>query len=172
MLPHRPSTQWPDKGVVSFNSYATRYREGLDLVLRGISGQIRPQEKVCRCAHTSVEAWCDGVQVGIVGRTGAGKSSLTLALFRMVEPVSGSITIDGEVCRAARLQHVVQCMQDITKIGLDDLRSKITIMPQVRLCGCVDVAMETLRHTCRILCCSLDRFGRIWIRLDCKWGRV
>jgi ABC-type cobalamin/Fe3+-siderophores transport system ATPase subunit len=56
-------------------------------------------------------------QVGIVGRTGAGKSSLTLALFRIIEAAEGSITIDGI---------------PIHKLGLHDLRSKITIIPQVR----------------------------------------
>ena len=56
------------------------------------------------------------LQVGIVGRTGAGKSSLTLSLFRLIEAAGGSIVIDG---------------QNIADIGLHDLRSQITILPQV-----------------------------------------
>lgn len=59
---------WPAQGRVVFTDYSTRYREGLDLVLKHLSFEIKPQEKI-----------------GIVGRTGAGKSSLTLALFRIVE---------------------------------------------------------------------------------------
>ena len=78
----------------------------------------------------------DSWQIGIVGRTGAGKSSLTLALFRLIEATGGRVIIDGEVWR-----HCVLCAcqvstiahQDISKIGLDDLRSKLTVMPQVNL---------------------------------------
>lgn len=55
-------------------------------------------------------------KVGIVGRTGAGKSSLTLSLFRLVEPSSGRILVDGE---------------DVSHLGLFDLRSRLTILPQV-----------------------------------------
>ncbi|CAH1794809.1 unnamed protein product, partial [Owenia fusiformis] len=95
---NRPSEAWPEQGVVEFTDYSTRYREGLDLVLKGISCKINAGEKV-----------------GIVGRTGAGKSSLTLSLFRIIESAEGSISIDGI---------------DISKIGLHDLRSKLTIIPQ------------------------------------------
>ena len=56
------------------------------------------------------------LQVGVVGRTGAGKSSLMLGLFRLIEPAQGCIKIDG---------------WDISMMGLHDLRSKLTILPQV-----------------------------------------
>ncbi|CAG2122743.1 unnamed protein product, partial [Medioppia subpectinata] len=72
----KPSPDWPERGEIKFIEYSTRYREGLDLVLKAITLEVRPKEKV-----------------GIVGRTGAGKSSLTLALFRLIEPVDGSIFI-------------------------------------------------------------------------------
>lgn len=94
----RPSPIWPDQGVISFRNYSTRYREGLELVLSGVTLDIQPREKV-----------------GIVGRTGAGKSSLTLALFRLIEAVDGMIVVDGV---------------DLGSIGLYDLRSRLTIIPQ------------------------------------------
>ncbi|CAL1286917.1 unnamed protein product [Larinioides sclopetarius] len=89
---------WPSKGSITFRNYKMRYREGMELVLQGINVDIPPGQKV-----------------GVVGRTGAGKSSIALALFRIVEPTEGSILIDGI---------------DISDLGLHDLRSKITIIPQ------------------------------------------
>ena len=56
------------------------------------------------------------LQVGIVGRTGAGKSTMTMALFRLIEAAGGAIYVDG---------------QDISKMGVHDIRSKVTIIPQV-----------------------------------------
>jgi ABC-type multidrug transport system fused ATPase/permease subunit len=95
---NRPAIGWPAQGAVSFQNYSTRYREGLDLVLKDVSLDIKPREKI-----------------GVVGRTGAGKSSLTLALFRIIEPVNGGISIDNV---------------DVTKIGLFDLRGRLAIIPQ------------------------------------------
>ncbi|XP_017339262.2 ATP-binding cassette sub-family C member 3 isoform X2 [Ictalurus punctatus] len=94
----KPSSDWPSEGNVTFTDYSVRYREGLDLVLRNISLQVKGGEKI-----------------GIVGRTGAGKSSMTLCLFRLLEAAEGEITIDGV---------------KIAEIGLHDLRSKLTIIPQ------------------------------------------
>ncbi|KAF4593191.1 hypothetical protein EYR38_008903 [Pleurotus pulmonarius] len=94
----KPTETWPSEGEVEFRGYSTRYRPELDPVLKNISMTIRPKEKL-----------------GICGRTGAGKSSLLLALFRIIEPTEGTILIDGI---------------DITKIGLHDLRSAIAIVPQ------------------------------------------
>nr|XP_039264358.1 multidrug resistance-associated protein 1-like [Styela clava] len=95
---NKPNREWPSEGQIEFENYATRYREDLDLVLKNISCSIKPKQRV-----------------GIVGRTGAGKSSLTLALFRLIEGSGGKIKIDGV---------------DISKIGLHDLRKKLTIIPQ------------------------------------------
>ncbi|XMA08741.1 hypothetical protein WAI453_001532 [Rhynchosporium graminicola] len=95
---HRPPISWPASGAVNFNEYSTRYREGLDLVLKNITLDIKPHEKI-----------------GVVGRTGAGKSSLTLALFRIIEPSEGNISIDS---------------LNTSTIGLLDLRRRLAIIPQ------------------------------------------
>ncbi|XP_041875019.1 ATP-binding cassette sub-family C member 2 isoform X1 [Corvus kubaryi] len=94
----RPPRGWPSKGEIQFIDYQVRYRPELDLVLQGISCNIGSTEKV-----------------GVVGRTGAGKSSLTNCLFRVLEAAGGKIIID-EV--------------DIATIGLHDLRKNLTIIPQ------------------------------------------
>ncbi|XP_052516754.1 ATP-binding cassette sub-family C member 2 [Budorcas taxicolor] len=94
----RPPEGWPSKGEIQFSNYEVRYRPELDLVLRGITCDIKSAEKI-----------------GVVGRTGAGKSSLTNCLFRILEAAGGQITIDGV---------------DIASIGLHDLREKLTIIPQ------------------------------------------
>lgn len=94
----KPEPSWPSRGTLEFSDYTTRYRPGLDLVLKGINCTIK-----------------DGEKVGIVGRTGAGKSSLTLCLFRLIESAGGCIKIDGV---------------NIADLGLHDLRSKLTILPQ------------------------------------------
>ncbi|ORZ17222.1 multi drug resistance-associated protein MRP [Absidia repens] len=92
------SPMWPEKGEIEFNDYATRYREGLDLAIRNVSFKIAPKEKI-----------------GVCGRTGSGKTSLTLSLFRIIEAAQGNITIDGI---------------DISTLRLFDLRSRLTIIPQ------------------------------------------
>ncbi|XP_046591582.1 multidrug resistance-associated protein 1 isoform X10 [Neodiprion lecontei] len=93
-----PPADWPNEGRVEFRDYKVRYREGLDLVLKGLTFTVNGGEKV-----------------GIVGRTGAGKSSLTLSLFRIIEAAGGKIFIDG---------------LDISQMGLHALRSRLTIIPQ------------------------------------------
>ncbi|XP_012434034.5 ATP-binding cassette sub-family C member 3 isoform X1 [Taeniopygia guttata] len=94
----RPPENWPSKGDLEFVNYSVRYRKGLDLVLKDLNLQVHGGEKI-----------------GIVGRTGAGKSSMTLCLFRILEAVKGEIKIDGV---------------KISEIGLHDLRSRLTIIPQ------------------------------------------
>ncbi|XP_041804130.1 multidrug resistance-associated protein 1-like [Chelmon rostratus] len=89
---------WPTTGNIQFEDYGLQYRKGLDWALNDISINIQDREKV-----------------GIVGRTGAGKSSLALGIFRILEAAKGRIFIDGI---------------DIAQIGLHDLRSRITIIPQ------------------------------------------
>ncbi|KAH9796200.1 ABC transporter C family member 2 [Citrus sinensis] len=95
---NRPPPAWPSSGSIKFEDVVLRYRPELPPVLHGLSFTVSPSEKV-----------------GIVGRTGAGKSSMLNALFRIVELERGEISIDG-------------C--DVSKFGLTDLRKVLSIIPQ------------------------------------------
>ncbi|KAF9347394.1 Multidrug resistance-associated protein 1 [Mortierella sp. AD094] len=135
--------KWPSQGRVQFKNYSTRYREGLDLVLRNISIEILP-----------------GESVGIVGRTGAGKSSLTLALFRVVEAANSYWAKATDNTRRTLFESTGTHLEentstlmsvddeeslvgqeesggsieidgiDISTIGLEDLRKSLAIIPQ------------------------------------------
>lgn len=94
----RPSNAWPETGRISFQNLQIRYAEHLPSVLKNITCTLPGSKKI-----------------GVVGRTGSGKSTLIQALFRIVEPREGSIIIDDV---------------DICKIGLHDLRSRLSIIPQ------------------------------------------
>ncbi|KAJ2051746.1 ABC transporter C member 13 [Coemansia sp. S16] len=95
----RPSAQWPPHGKIEFRDYSMKYGADLGYALKNVNLTINPGEKI-----------------GIVGRTGAGKSSLAKVLFRLVhENTSGSILIDG---------------QDISEFGVGDYRPRLGMIPQ------------------------------------------
>ncbi|CAK9178977.1 unnamed protein product [Ilex paraguariensis] len=94
----RPPNNWPDNGTICFTNLKIRYAEHLPSVLKNISCTFPGRKKV-----------------GVVGRTGSGKSTLIQAIFRVVEPREGSIIIDDV---------------NISKIGIHDLRSRLSIIPQ------------------------------------------
>ncbi|KAM7127615.1 multidrug resistance-associated protein 1-like isoform 1-T1 [Ciconia maguari] len=98
IMSKRPPVGWPDRGIIEFVNYKAQYRRDLGLALNDVSFQTQSKEKV-----------------GIVGRTGAGKSTLTNCLFRVLEGTEGKIIIDGI---------------DISTIGLHDLRGNLNIIPQ------------------------------------------
>ncbi|XP_035600972.2 ATP-binding cassette sub-family C member 4-like [Oncorhynchus keta] len=93
----RPPPEWPSQGLITFDRVSFSYSSDGPVVLKDMKAMFRPKEKV-----------------GIVGRTGAGKSSLVSALFRLAEP-EGRIYIDGVLT---------------SEIGLHDLRQKMSIIPQ------------------------------------------
>ncbi|OMO94665.1 hypothetical protein COLO4_16230 [Corchorus olitorius] len=95
---NRPRPEWPEQGCVEFRNLHVQYRPDLPIVLHGITCTFPGQKKI-----------------GIVGRTGSGKSTLIQVLFRLVEPSQGQIIIDGI---------------DISRLGLQDLRSRLSIIPQ------------------------------------------
>ncbi|XP_058207669.1 ABC transporter C family member 5-like [Rhododendron vialii] len=94
----RPPCSWPENGAIELIDLKVRYKENLPLVLYGVT-----------CSFPG------GKKIGIVGRTGSGKSTLIQALFRLIEPSHGRIIIDNI---------------DISTIGLHDLRSRLSIIPQ------------------------------------------
>ncbi|OCF43886.1 hypothetical protein I317_02329 [Kwoniella heveanensis CBS 569] len=93
-----PAEKWPSQGSITFQDVSLRYRPELPLVLKNLSFEVKAGEKV-----------------GIIGRTGAGKSSVAQGLFRTVEVESGEIRVDG---------------LDLRSIGLETLRSRLAIIPQ------------------------------------------
>ncbi|KAF6136410.1 hypothetical protein GIB67_019293 [Kingdonia uniflora] len=94
----RPPSNWPTNGDIDLKDLQVRYRPNTPLILKGVTLSIQGGEKI-----------------GVVGRTGSGKSTLVQALFRVMEPSGGKIIIDGV---------------DISKLGLHDLRSRFGIIPQ------------------------------------------
>ena len=95
---NHPPASWPTEGALEVRDLVVAYAEDLPPVLKGLTFSVRSKHRV-----------------GVVGRTGAGKSSLTLALFRFLTARQGTILIDGI---------------DVSKITLHDLRSRLAIIPQ------------------------------------------
>ena len=89
---------WPSEGRITFSDVELSYRPGTEVVLRKLNFEVTA-----------------GHKVGIVGRTGAGKSTISMALTRIVELAGGKIEIDGV---------------DISQIDISDLRGQITMIPQ------------------------------------------
>ncbi|KAL3687426.1 hypothetical protein R1sor_013735 [Riccia sorocarpa] len=94
----RPPAEWPLQGLIELRNLQVRYNPHSPLVLHGLTCRIE-----------------GGQRLGVVGRTGSGKSTLIQTLFRLVEPTGGNIFIDG---------------LDITRMGLHDLRSRLSVIPQ------------------------------------------
>lgn len=95
----KPPAAWPTSGTMEIEDLEVSYAPELSPVLKGVTFTVKDNERI-----------------GVVGRTGAGKSSLTLALFRFLEARAGTIRIDGI---------------DVSKIDLHSLRSRLAIIPQV-----------------------------------------
>lgn len=94
----RPEPEWPMNGTIELDNLHVRYNPSLPMVLNGVTCTFPGKKKI-----------------GVVGRTGSGKSTLIQVLFRVIEPSKGRIMIDGV---------------DICKLGLQDLRSRLSIILQ------------------------------------------
>ncbi|XP_065315343.1 multidrug resistance-associated protein 1-like isoform X3 [Gordionus sp. m RMFG-2023] len=120
---HKPPADWPSRGSIEFSHYTMRYHSAamiasaLPPALNDISFQVQAESKV-----------------GIVGRTGAGKSSITAALFRIVEADDSSTNfMENEIYKVSKTPKISKIYVDgidISKLGLHDIRSRITIIPQ------------------------------------------
>ena len=95
-LQNRPN--WPEQGRIEFNGVSLKYRPNTEIVLNKLSFNVSVGEKI-----------------GVVGRTGAGKSTICLSISRIVEIFEGQISIDGI---------------DIQKLPLEEVRKRITVIPQ------------------------------------------
>lgn len=111
---NRPASGWPSSGAINIKELSISYNKR-ELALDRVTASIKPNEKI-----------------GLCGRTGSGKSTLLSAIFRMMEPVNGTIEIDGV---------------DILSIGVQDLRKQLAIVPQIPV-----MFQGTIRY-------NLDPFG-------------
>ncbi|CAJ0933836.1 unnamed protein product, partial [Mesorhabditis belari] len=93
-----PPRNWPQNGGIIWSDYSAKYRPNLSLSLKNVNVSVKPGEKIA-----------------VIGRTGSGKSSLSLSLYRIFESAAGRILIDDI---------------DISTLGLHDIRKKLTIIPQ------------------------------------------
>ena len=105
----RPTKEWPENGAISLRNLQMKYRPETPLILKGLNVSIG-----------------GGMRVGVVGRTGSGKSSLLLTLMRIVEPYLSDDLLEKKYAAPLTMDGI-----DVLRIGLFDLRSKLGIIPQV-----------------------------------------
>lgn len=141
-LPADPAvSQWPSAGAVQFKEVVLRYRVGIPPALNSLSFALPAGEKL-----------------GIVGRTGAGKSSITVALFRLVDCESGTVFIDGI---------------DVKSVGIHTLREAISMIPQepIVMSGSVRYNLDPFnKHSTEALQDALSRCGLGSLTLDATAG--
>ncbi|KAI8801573.1 P-loop containing nucleoside triphosphate hydrolase protein [Cladochytrium replicatum] len=135
---------WPSSGNMQIQHLSMRYADGLPLVLKDVNINVNGGDKV-----------------GIVGRTGSGKSSLTLALFRLVEPLRDNVTLDDE-SEVPGSKVLIDGVDVLREVGLKQLRSKLSIIPQdpVLFSGSIRSNLDPFgRHDEAELWDALERAG-------------